>query len=298
MPTPEPRPYAPLTSRYGSIGETGEWREAIEAYYRDEMPQAYGMAQRLGAGYGGAALRWYRMIEGEALTRERAAVESLEPWLSVEWDVSEMDLGEEHREALRDAARTVAGRLGWNFEMAVRVAVLLGEVDAPWHGARYGYCVDKHPYDKVCVPLRAAVDPRRLRAVMAHEYTHVVTLNLTANRIPHWLDEGLAMLMEGDAPRGDRWLDPDALNAAFETDRRVDEGLQNSRQAYAQAAMLVRHLHRQGGDPKLAQLLRAFTNNSAWTEIRINLLGLAGADEALQEVYGFDQQWLFQAARA
>ena len=294
---PEPRPYAPLTSRYGSIGESGEWREAIEAYYRDEMPQAYAMAGRLGAGYGGAALRWYRMIEGEALTRERATVEDLEPWLSVEHDPSEFDLHETHREALRDAARTVAGRLGWNFEMAVRVAILRGEVDAPWHGARFGYCVDKVPYDKVCIPLRAATDPGRLRAVMAHEYTHVVTLNLTANRIPHWLDEGLAMLLEGDAPPGDRWLEPDALNAAFETDRRVDEGLQHAGQAYAQAAVLVRRLHRLKGDAGLARLLRAFTNNSAWTEIRINLLGLRGIDEALQEVYGIGQTELFDEVR-
>ncbi len=296
MPAPGARPNEPLTARYGSIGENGEWHEAIEAYYRDEMAAAYAVAQNLGAGFGGAALRWYRMIEGEALTRERATVESLEPWLSLEYDASEWQPGNDHREALRDACRTVAGRLGWNFEMPVRTTILLAEVDAPWHGARFGYCVDKIPYDKVCIPLSAAHHAQELARVMAHEFTHVVTLNLTDARIPHWLDEGLAQLMEGRVSKPAPWLEPDALNAAFETDRRTDEGLAHSSEAYAQAVALVRHLHKSGGDANLAKLLRAFTNNSAWTEIRINLLGEPSVEEALREVYGFGQAELFEAA--
>lgn len=242
MPVPA-RPYEPLTARYGSIGEGGEWRLAIDAYYRDDLGPAYAMAQNLGAGFGGAALRWYRMIEGEAMTRERARTEELETWLTVEWDPSELHLTEEHKRALLDPCRRVAERLGWNFEMPVRVAVLLGEADAPWHGARFGYCVDKIPYDKVCLPFRAAQDPAELARVMAHEFTHVVTLNLTQNRIPHWLDEGLAQLMEGADTQGEDWLDPEPLNAAFETDRRTDDGLHHARDAYAQALILVRHLY-------------------------------------------------------
>ena len=73
MPAPE-RPYAPLTSRYGSVGQNGEWNEAIEAYYWDRLPESFAIAQALGAGFGGAALRWYRMIEGEALTRQASEV--------------------------------------------------------------------------------------------------------------------------------------------------------------------------------------------------------------------------------
>ena len=297
MPAPGARPYEPLTARYGSIGESGEWKLAIDAYYRDEMPAAYAVAVRLGAGFGGAALRWYRMIEGEALTRERATVESLEPWLSLEHDPHEWRPDEAHRDALRSACAGVAERLGWDFALPVRATVLLAEVDAPWHGARAGYCVDKVPYDKVCLPLRAVQEPESLKRVMAHEFTHVVNLNLTQARIPHWLDEGLAMLMEGDAPQGSGWLDPEPLNAAFEEDRRTDEGLRHSQDAYAQAAVLVRRLHRLQGDAGLQSLLRAFTNNSAWSEIRIGLLGQSGADEALREVYGLGEGELFAQAK-
>lgn len=96
----DPITLAPLAFRYGSVGEVGEWREAIAAYYRDEMPQAYALALALGTGYGGSALGWYRMIEGEALTRERATVEELAPWLSIEFDASEVHLDAAHRSAI------------------------------------------------------------------------------------------------------------------------------------------------------------------------------------------------------
>lgn len=291
----QPRPYEPLTARYGSVGESGEWREAIEAYYRDELEPAWAIAQRLGAGFGGAALRWYRMIEGEALTRERAEVVEINPWLSFEGAV---ELDDERRDAMVASCERVGKGLEWGFEMPARITAMLPDVDAPWHEARYGYCVDKYPYDKVCVPHAAYHDPELLARVVAHEYTHVVTLNLTQNRIPHWLDEGLAMLMEGAPPHPvDRWLSPTEMEAAFEADRREAVGLSRSGHAYSQAAGLVRHLRALGGDAKLARILRAFTNNSAWTEIRINLLGEPSVEEALHEVYGMGQAELFEAAR-
>ena len=87
------------------------------------------------------------------------------------------------------------------------------------------------------------------------------------------------------------------MNAAFEIDRRDDAGLARSGEAYAQAAALVRHLHAQKGDEGLKSLLQAFTNNSLWTEIRINLLGEPSVEEALHEVYGFGRDDLFAAAR-
>ncbi len=294
----EPRPYAPLTSRYGSIGQSGEWHEAIEAYYWDKLPESFAIAEALGAGFGGGALRWYRMIEGEALTRQRAEIKELDDTLSIEHDPRDIELGDEHLHAIQTAVRTVAGRLGWDFSMAVRTTILLAEVDAPWHGARFGYCVDKYPYDKICIPARAAYDPAHLYEVMAHEFTHVITLNLTQGRIPHWLDEGLAMLMENAPARPiGQWQDPIALNAAFEADRRDDEGLARSSAAYSQSAQIVRYLHSIGGDAKLAELVRAFTNNNLWDEIKINLLGEPSVEEALHEVYGLGQKSLFEAAQ-
>lgn len=292
------RPYAHQTSRYGSIGEAGEWREAIDAYYWDRMEQSYEIALNLGAGFGGAALDWYRMIEGEALTREAAKIEDVASKLTLEFDPADVSICDEHRNTIRQTCNTVGGRLGWDFDMDVRVTVLRQEIDAAWHGARFGYCIDKYPFDKICIPQRSAVRPSDLAEVVAHEFTHVITLNLTQDRIPHWLDEGVAMLMENSSPPLDKeWKGPIALNAAFEGDRREESGLTRATGAYAQSAHIVRHLHSIGGDENLAKLLRAFTNNSFWTEAKINLLGEPSVEEALHEVYGFGEHHLFEAAR-
>jgi len=288
------RPYPPLVNRYGSVGESGEWRVAIDAYYWDKMAEAYEIANNLSA----SNLQWYRMIEGEALTRERSVTKQVTPWLSIEHVPEEIDLDQAHVDAISEACSEVAGRLGWNFEMGVMVSILLEEVNAPWHGARAGYCMDKYPYDKICIPRAAAVSVERLAQIVRHEYTHVITLNVTRGRIPHWLDEGLAMLMEGESiPLGPNWLAPDPLNGAFEEDRRVTEGIVNSTHAYAQGAAIVRYLYSKGGEVKLAKLLRAFVNHGLWAEIKINLLGEPSVDEALHEVYGFGQRELFQMAK-
>lgn len=293
------QPFAPLSARYGTTGQYGEWREAIEAYLRDQVTEAYALAQEMGAGYQAGGLAWSRMIEGEALTRQNATIVSLRPWLSLEYDASDVHIGEAEQHTIVDACERVAGRLGWNFEVEVRVMIMRGEVDAPWHGARYGYCIDKYPFDKICIPQRAALSHGSLWPVIAHEFTHVVTLNLTQKRIPHWLDEGLAMLMEGrEAHPAPEWFDPIELNGAFEGDRRDVDGLNRSQEAYFQSAQLVRYLYRLGGDAKLAQLVRAFTNNNFWTEIRINLLGEPSVEEALHEVYGLSQDDLFRKAHA
>src|SRR4051794_30841818 len=104
MPSESPRPYSPDPQRYGSIGEGGEWKEAIDAYYWDQMAESYGIAQALGAGFGGATLAWYRMIEGEALTRERAEIQQINEWLSIEFTG---ELSDEHRKAIQESCETV-----------------------------------------------------------------------------------------------------------------------------------------------------------------------------------------------
>ncbi len=294
MSSDSPRPYSPDPQRYGSIGEGGEWKEAIDAYYWDHMSESYAMAQALGAGFGGATLAWYRMIEGEALTRETAEILQATEWLTIEFNGT---LDDDHQAAIRESCEMVAARLGWNFEMPVRATILVPEADAPWHGGRFGYCIDKFPFDKICLPQRASVHPRDLRELVSHEFTHVITLNLTAGRIPHWLDEGLAVLMEGrDLPMSANWMNPHDLELAFGVDRRDEHNLQHAQEAYAQAVFLVRYLHSLGGDEKFAQLLRAFTNNNLWTEVKINLLGEQSVDEALNEVYGMESEEIFEQA--
>jgi hypothetical protein len=297
--------FSPQTSRYGSIGEGGEWRQAIEAYYQDNVEAAYQIALSLGAGFGGSALNWYRMIEGEALARQQGTVQKITDWLQIEKVDNELQGVHGLEETVQAACEEVAERLGWTFEVPTLVTVLVREADNPWHGARFGYAVDKVPYDKVCVPNAVCHDPEQLRSVIAHEYSHIVTLNLTDNRAPQWLEEGIAMFIQGEplassfAPfhaRPSDWLSPHDLDLAFGVDRRDAETHRAVRHAYQQAAVLVHYLHSLAGEEGLRRLLRAFTNNSLWDEVKINVLGAPSVEEALHEVYKVGQGEVFELA--
>ena len=202
------------------------------------------------------------------------------------------------------AVEEVSGRLGWDHRKPVWITVLTPEADVPWNGARAGYMMNKYPYDKICLPTTSVHSPERFAAVLRHEYAHVVILNRTLNRAPNWLQEGIAITMQGLEPRaslqafrdGATWLDPVALNAAFELDRREPSHHGAVSAAYDQAHLLVTHLGTLRGDVGYRSLLGAFTNNGVWTEIKI-ALGEPSAEEALHEAYGFGQAELFAKAR-
>ena len=52
-------------------------------------------------------------------------------------------------------------------------------------------------YDgRIRIPIAGKTDERELRRVLTHEFTHAVVYSLAARRVPQWLNEGLAVLME------------------------------------------------------------------------------------------------------
>lgn len=125
-----------------------------------------------------------------------------------------------------------------------------------------------------------------LRA-MAHELTHIIVHQVTANcggDLPTWLDEGLAMYMEGDLSEEEQALFDQAvtedelhslrsLSSSFPTDGR------RAALAYAQSNQVVAYLLETYGPEKMSQLLDVFQAGS-------------GYDQALETVYGLDTQTL------
>jgi hypothetical protein len=298
-----PRPFA--TSRYGALGDNMEWRAAIEHYHWDRVEEAQKLAIELGVGASAGYEGWYRLIEAEAETRGRAEVRRLTEWLELETIPEETTHAEDLAERVIEACDGIAERLGWTHGPQTRVSVLSAEADAPWAIGRYGYMADKYPYDKICVPQQAVDSPARLRATVAHEYAHVITLNGAEGKVPTWLDEGIAMLAEpnpdlivrrafadGRAP----WLEPDELDRAFHAERRGGENSQRIYLAYQQSAWIGRFLASQGGEARIADLLHGFANNSVLTEVKMRVTGQHPADEALREVYGMSEKEAFAEA--
>jgi hypothetical protein len=94
----------------------------------------------------------------------------------------------------------------------------------------------------------------------------------------------------GQAP----WLGVRELEVAHSGQRQGEPHPAQTWLAYQQSAWLVRYLVSLGGEAKIGDLLRAFANNSAWSEIKMRLTGQSAADEALREVYGFGEKELFE----
>lgn len=131
------------------------------------------------------------------------------------------------------------------------------------------------------------------KRVISHELTHLVVHQVTFNPysdLPTWLDEGLAMTSEGEltfsftnalaeAWNENRLISVRSLASPFSA--YADESLL----AYAESYKLVEYLIDNYGRDKMFELLNTFKKGS-------------GYDEALEKVYGFDMDGLYDLWRA
>ncbi len=133
-------------------------------------------------------------------------------------------------------------------------------------------------------PASQAESPANWQAVLWHEFCHVVTLELTKNRMPRWLSEGISVYEERQAdpcwgarmsPQFREWiltgkLTPlDEMSGAF----LAPETPQHLVFAYFQASLVIEFLMERGGTPMLRKLLGDLAT------------GLTGND-ALERYYG------------
>jgi tetratricopeptide (TPR) repeat protein len=137
-------------------------------------------------------------------------------------------------------------------------------------------------------------------ATLWHELAHVITLQLSAQRVPRWLTEGASVFEERRASpswgregeheflkayaRGDL-LKVDSLNAGFSSGRTINL-------AYHQSSLVVEHLVERFGDAGLQRLLKAFGEGKSQAEALSTALGLtfdalqASFDEFLSQRFG------------
>ena len=292
-----------MGSRYGSVGEHGEWKNAVEHYHWDRLQQAFDLSLELGVGATGVYGRFFRQIEAEHVTRVHAMLYNPTDWLTLESILSETEGASGWEQTVLQACDKIASRLGWQHGAPTMISVLAGESDAPWAVGRYGYCVDKFPYDKICVP-QASLFNGQLSETVTHEYAHVITLNLSEGTVPRYLDEAVAMVAQGEpdyrvlrgfANEQIRWLPVEEINATYVQEMQAGGG-QQLWFAYQQSAAIGHYLVSLNGEAGLGDLLRAFSDNSTLTELRMRIVGQSPADEALQQVYGFGERELFERA--
>ncbi|MCW5944039.1 MAG: hypothetical protein KIS66_17550 [Fimbriimonadaceae bacterium] len=280
------------------------WKEAIEHYYWDRLDRAYEIASTQGLGQMGAYLSWFRMIEAEWLTRRDGERLKVEPWLELEWSPGDVGYADMRPigEAVRAACDEVAQRLGWTHGASTLVSILREEARAPWSIAADGYCVDMHPYEKICLPRYALEDRIDFRRVVRHEYAHVVTINLAAGTAPRWLSEAVSVLLEGGRDRATerafrdgsaQWLDPDPLEKSFSAEDRSRVWL-----AYRQSGLIGGYLASLEGELRVGDLLRAHAEGSFWKRLGAGFLGATHTDVAMRRTYGRSVSQVFSEALA
>jgi hypothetical protein len=293
--------------RYGGAGEGAAWSAVWQAYLMDRLEVARAASLELGAGEFGSGLDLTRMIEGEWLSRQGSETMQVTDWLTLEFPDDESGLDPEDLARLvQEGCDQVAADFGWEHGAPTWVTVLRDEADAPWMPMRHGYCVDKVPFDKVCLPVYLTDDPEELLPAVRHEYAHVMAHVRSDGLAPTWLDEAVAMVADGErderswrrlAGGGAAWLAPDELDLAFLEDRESGAGRSAVALAYAQAHMVGEWVAARHRREALGRVLDALREPGLWRAVLGRLTGERPESRAFREVLGVSVEEAFAAAR-
>jgi len=140
----------------------------------------------------------------------------------------------------------------------------------------------------------------RWEATLWHELAHVITLQMSNQRVPRWLTEGISVYEEKRADaQWARQMDVDFAELLNHGDvlklRDLNEAFTDPRKislAYYEASLLVEHLVTTYGDAGLRKLLRAYgqgldTDAALKASLNTDLTALqAGFDQSLDRVFG------------
>ncbi len=142
----------------------------------------------------------YNLVELKGRLAKLATLR--EPGFTLRMDPRESEIyGADLLALLRTARATLDARYGWKPTRATQVEVFREQADfavrtfgLPGGGGYLGVC-----FGNVITansPAGAAGAVFNWKAVLWHEYTHVVTLGLTRNKMPRWLAEGISVWEE------------------------------------------------------------------------------------------------------
>lgn len=150
-------------------------------------------------------------------------------------------------------------------------------------------------------------------STMWHELSHVFVLSMTKHRVPRWFTEGLAVHEEIAASQSTDWgdrLDPHVIQAI--KDKKLlpvadlDRGFihptypQQVVVSYYQAGKICDFISKKWGEPKLLELVHAFTGNIPTPDVIQKHLGISASEfdkefmtyldgETKRTVEGFDK---------
>lgn len=316
---------------FAQSDDSSRWEAAFELYHHNKVEEAFVLVRDAGVGPWAAHLKWYRIFEAEWMSQRRSERAELEPWLTLEFIPNELEpLRPEVEARIRRATSDLGGRLGWDHERPVLLAILAEEADAPWATNPYGYCMEMADFDKICLPHHLLTDLDEFEQAVAHEYAHVISATLSEGLAPVWLEEAVSVLsersfdpeaLEAFRSGGEPWLGPDELDGQFDDLSRPDTfedapswmGIENPAAdagpgedeewevwlAYQQAGLIGAYLAGLENERRLGELLRAHAPRSGFLAgLAAQLRGTSRTDHALRRTYGLSEADLFEQTLA
>lgn len=287
---------------WGMQEDVARWHAIYALYSNDNLEGAAALVEESSVGVRGQHLPFLQILEAEWATQSQGERRRLSPWLEIEFVPEETGDGiDELAKVALAACQMVGNRLDWQHEVPVRLSLLAEE---PGSGYRLGYEVPKYPYEKICIS-PTTIHDGSFASVVAHEYGHVASENMSASTIPTWVTEGVSIWvanqLQSPRPFVDGswlWRDPSALEQVFATTWSPVRGELNDRWvAYQQAGQIVAHLASRGGEASIARFLRAHAMNSWYRVFQTSILGQRPTQIALREVYKQDEPSVFRSAR-
>ncbi len=138
-------------------------------------------------------------------------------------------------------------------------------------------------------------------AVAWHEFAHVITLNMTDNRVPRWLTEGLSVYEEGhDRPEWERNFDREVVDAygsgRLLPIRELDFGFSKPKypnqilMSYFQGCLVVRFIEKEWGFDRVLAILDGYKKHKSLEENFRDALSLS-LDEFDRRFFAYIEAW-------
>jgi hypothetical protein len=142
-----------------------------------------------------------RTIEAEWGARQVSEQVRIDPYLTIEAQEHSFPWWDQLTATAKSAHALVTSTLEITWSKPVLMTMFPFDEWVEFMHSRYGYYTDREPVHKVCLPPATCSNPVIFRRAAIHEITHAAVHEIGGDGVPRWFNEGLAVFMEGAAPR-------------------------------------------------------------------------------------------------